>query len=361
VIDVSEIERHGLATKALEHLSVPTTQKAAMDPVWLTEALADVSGGRPVSSVEVLEVIRTVATKLRFRVAFEGAQETQALCLKGFLDVDEITARGGPTNVLEADFYNFVAGQVAVQAPARVATVIDRKNPSAVTIMRDLIADGARFCSALEPFTADATAQSLEQLAHLHAAQHLLRAYDWIKPRIASLADMPHMTPVILQELLDGQRGEGLPAETRNAARLIAAMKVLAVQDAARPQTLVHGDAHAGNIFRTAAGTGLIDWQLLQQGSWVLDVAYHINAVCDVATAAREERRLLDHYLDFARRLGVALPNAEAAWAAYRGAVVYGYYLWGITRRVDPAITVVFNNRLGNAVTRHGSYRVLDI
>ena len=36
----------------------------------------------------------------------------------------------------------------------------------------------------------------------------------------------------------------------------------------------------------------------------------------------------------------VALPGEEEAWQQYREAVIYGYYLWGITRRVDPPIIV---------------------
>jgi hypothetical protein len=41
--------------------------------------------------------------------------------------------------------------------------------------------------------------------------------------------------------------------------------------------------------------------------------------------------------------------------------VVYGYFLWAITRRVEPAIINVFVNRLGSAVTRHESYRLLGV
>ena len=36
--------------------------------------------------------------------------------------------------------------------------------------------------------------------------------------------------------------------------------------------------------------------------------------------------------------LGLTLPNEEEAWLQYREAVMYGYYMWGITRRVDPPI-----------------------
>jgi hypothetical protein len=41
--------------------------------------------------------------------------------------------------------------------------------------------------------------------------------------------------------------------------------------------------------------------------------------------------------------------------------VVYGYYLWSITRRVEPAIINVFVGRLGASVTRHESYRLLGV
>jgi hypothetical protein len=100
---------------------------------------------------------------------------------------------------------------------------------------------------------------------------------------------------------------------------------------------------------------------LLQKGSWALDVPYHICAVLPVADAQREEKRLLSHYLDTLRALGGEAPDPEVAWLQYRYSVVYGFYLWSITRRVDPAITNVFVQRLGAALTRHDSYRLLGV
>jgi Phosphotransferase enzyme family len=345
----------GAKMQDITGLDVPTTLQGALDPSWLSTAL-----GKQVQNVEVLEVIRTVATKLRFAVTFAGGG-TQAFCLKGFLDVDAAMAAGGATTVLEADFYRDIAARVALRAPPCIATIIDRAAPRGIVIMRDLITDGAHFCTALEAFSPDQAALSLEQLALLHAAPELLETRPWIKPRVAQMANAQYIPQPQLQEMLNGPRGEGLPNHTRNAGRLIAGVKALAETDTTRPQTLVHGDYHAGNVYITAAGPGMIDWQLLQKGSWVLDVAYHINAVCDVAVAAREERRLLAHYLHTARGLGCPVPAEDQAWAAYREAVVYGYYLWSITRRVDPAIINVFVNRLGNAVTRHESFSLLGL
>lgn len=342
-------------------VAVPRTLDEALDPAWLGQALAAIGNGAPVSAVEQVEVIRTVATKVRFTVRFAGDGEIHAFCLKGLLDVDEMTARGGSTCVLEADFYCNVAQTVDVRVPDCVAAVIDREAQQAVIIMRDVIAGGGRFCSALEAFTADQAAESLAELAKLHAGSAFLQGADWIRPRAADLARMTYVTPEMLQELMDGPRGAALSSEVRSAPRLIAAMQELAVRDTARPQFMIHGDSHAGNIFRTPAVVGLIDWQLLQRGGWALDVAYHLNAVMPVDVAASEERRLLGDYLARMRGHGFAMPDEADAWRQYREAAIYGYYLWAITRRVDPPIINLFFDRLGHAVARLGSHALLGV
>lgn len=346
---------HQLATRTGE---VPQTLVRALDSAWLTQALVAVTGGAPVTEVNTVEVIRTMATKVRFTVNIAG--RTEGFCLKAFLDVDAENARGGAVSIKEADFYAELAPQVSVRVPQCVAAIVDREAQLGVIIMRDLIRDGIRFCTALEPFTRDEAAQSLEQLARLHASQ-ALQSTPWVGRKIDDFARGAYLPLATLQQMLDGPRGEGLPARTRDASLLLAAMKALAARDAGQPQVLVHGDCHAGNIFRSAAGAGLIDWQLLQRGGWALDIAYHISAVLPVDLAEKHERELLHHYLDTIRSLGSDVPGRETAWEQYRMSVVYGYYLWAITRRVDPAITNVFVNRLGLAVTRHESYRMLGV
>ena len=355
--------RPPIASRPAEpQLRVPDTSAEALDPTWLSQALASVGQGGRVESVEVVEVIKTVATKIRFTATFDGAAGTQAFCIKGLLDSDEMARKAGATCVLEGDFYLKLAPQLDVQVPEAVAVVTDREAKQSVLIMRDVIAGGGRFCSALEAFTVDDAALSLKQIANLHAGgQALLDSTPWVTPRIASLGNMPHMTAEILQELLDGPRGDNLSPAVRNGARLIAGMRALGDRDAGRPQFLVHGDTHAGNTFRTDRGAGLIDWQVLQRSGWAVDVAYHLGAVLPIELAEKEERNLLNHYLDLGRGLGLTLPDAEEAWLQYREAAMYGFYMWGITRRVAPDITIQFTDRLGHAVMRHDSFALLGV
>src|SRR5438552_12498984 len=159
--------------------ATPFTFAEAMDPALLTHALAPLTGGARVTRVEVVEVLRTMATKIRFTVAWEGGGA--ALCLKAFLDVDPETSKGGATTITEADFYTELAPQLDVRVPACVTTVTDRSRAQGIVIMRDLIVDGARFCTALEPFSVDEAAASLGQIARLHAGASVLERAPWLR------------------------------------------------------------------------------------------------------------------------------------------------------------------------------------
>ena len=313
--------------------AVAATAEQALDPAWLTEALAGVSGGKKVTSVEQVEYLKTMATKIRFTVTYDGSDERHAYCVKGLLDIDEGNSSLGSTCLAEADFYCKLAPQMQVRVPDCLVAVIDREAQNATIIMRDVISQGGTFCSALETFTADDAASSLSQLAALHASQGLM----------------------------DDPRGDNLTAEVRNGANILAAMRAFADRSDARPQFLLHGDSHAGNIFRTSEGLGLIDWQVIQHGGWALDVAYHLNAVLPTEVAEVEERRLVNDYLARMRASGIDMPGDEEAWTQYREGVAYGLFMWAITRRVDPPIIYRFTDRLGKAAMRHETFRLLGI
>ncbi len=342
-------------------IAVPATVAQALDPAWLTQALASVSGGKAVTSVEQVEYIKTMATKIRFTVTFEGSDEKVALCIKGLLDIDEGNASLGSTCVAEADFYCKLAPQMQVRVPECLVAVIDRESQNAAIIMRDLIAGGATFCSALDIFTADDAASSLSQLAALHASQGVLAKESWVDPRAAQIARSLGFTGESIQALMNDPRGDNLSAQVRSGDNILAAMRKFADLSDTRPQFLLHGDSHAGNIFRTADGLGLIDWQVIQRGAWSLDVAYHLNAVLPVEVAEKDERRLLNDYLARMRASGVDMPGDEDAWTQYREGVAYGLFMWAITRRVDPPIIHRFTDRLGKAAMRHDTFKLLGI
>ena len=59
--------------------------------------------------------------------------------------------------------------------------------------------------------------------------------------------------------------------------------------------------------------------------------------------------------------LGGPFPKPDEAWKRYRAAMLYGYFLWAITQRVDPEITEVFTYRLGTAVDDLESFAAVGV
>jgi hypothetical protein len=352
-------QRVPIETDAVE---TPAALQQALDPKWLTGALAGVSGGAKVASVEMAELIKTMASKARIVVRFEGKPDAPLhLCLKAFMDDDAIAASGGATTLREADFYTKIAPHISMRVPGCISVVADRKKQQCILLMPDMVEAGAHFCSALEPFTLDQAAETLDQIARLHAGSRLLATNPWIPNRLQSIADTEMFPAAKIQPLMYDARRGNLPERTLDAALLLRGMRALAERNAPLPQTLGHGDCHAGNVYWMSDGPGFTDWQLIHRGSWALDVAYHICAILTVDVAEREERRLLKHYIDVARAHGGEALDPERAWEEYRAAQIYGFYHWAITARQPPPITNEAFQRLGAGVTRHETYKLLGL
>ncbi len=337
----------------------PTTLAEVTSQKWLSAML-----GATVSKVEIVETLVTMATKVRLRIEIESdsADVPTDLCIKGILTKTEAQASA---SIVETLFYQHTADALGVRVPERVCASLNAAGDNGVLVMRDQIAAGGHFCSALEPFTPDEAIDGLDELATLHIAGwqgNPVYETPWIPRFLDRFAGSPVIPLDMLQGLLDGPRGEPLPKDVLSADRLMKGLASLAAQVRALPNTLVHGDAHAGNVYRTADGKlGIVDWQILQKGEWAQDVAYHLAAVLTPEDRRTHERRLLDHYLDRLKALGGLAIDREEAWTRYRAGMVYGYFLWAITRKVDPPVILEFVRRLGLAVSDLDSYAVVGV
>jgi len=342
--------------------AAPTRLDEVVDPKWLTAMLAQRWPGVVVTRVEIVETLVTMATKVRVALEIEGggADVPTALCIKGVL-----TDTGAPpsASIVETLFYAQAAGTLGVRVPQPVHASLNAAGDNGVLVMIDQIAAGGHFCTALDPFSPDQAIDGLDQLAKLHAeawAGTPMFGTLWIPRFLDRISAAPIMPLSVLQDLLDGPRGAPLPPAIRSAERLQQGLERLAAQVRTRPNCLVHGDAHAGNVFRDAQSRlGLVDWQILQKGEWAQDVAYHLAAVLTPEDRRAHERHLLEHYLRRVAMLGGPIIDANEAWTRYRAAMVYGYFLWAITRKVDPDIIHEFVRRLGLAVDDLDSFSVV--
>ncbi|MFV8817937.1 phosphotransferase [Haliea sp. E17] len=342
-------------------LMIPETLQEAIDPAWLGEALASVSGNSPVIEVQLAEVVKAMAAKVRIGVRFANDPETVLhYCVKGFLDTDQDRQSTGEVTTRESNFYTRIAPHLSMRVPACPSVVTDDSG-QAIMIMEDVIATGGSFCDTHSPFTVEQARETLEQIALLHASSHLLESNPWIPRGLDWMAESKHFPQSWIHQQMHDGRGKGLPESTLDGGNLLAGLRVLADQSREGPQTLLHGDTHIANVYRTADGPGFADWQLIKSANWAIDVAYHINCVLPVALAEQYERELVDYYRDALDRHGGQSVDRETAWDEYCRATPYGLYLWAITTRVDPAKTKENFQRLGAAVTRSDAYRRLGV
>src|SRR6185295_20218606 len=82
-----------------------------------------------------------------------------------------------------------------------------------------------------------------------------------------------------------------------SAAHIIAARDRLEAAWAAGPLTVIHGDAHAGNMYFCDGRAGLLDWQVVQCGQGMRDVGYFLTNSLATALRRAHERELIATYL----------------------------------------------------------------
>ncbi len=344
-------------------MTVPDTLEELLSPTWLSAALAPRFPGIRVTAVTPGPVISRVSTNARFRIDCAGGVPeglSPDLCVKGYFGDTGIASRqAGEPEVL---FYRDLAAATGVRTLRCVYAEVDPVTRHGVVITEDVVAEGGAFLDARDDFTPDQVAESLEQLATLHAAtwgDPRCAAAGWLTPRLARTLQARGVPEI--RGNFDGPIGAGVPREVADPQRLVDAYRALAADvAAASPWTVVHGDAHVGNLYRDGAGRlSFLDWQLVQRGAWYLDVGYHIGSSLPVEDRRGAEDALLRHYLSRLAAGGVDAPSWDDARRVVGRGIVHGFFLWGITLKVEPAIISTLLHRLGMAAADHDVFSTI--
>ncbi|WP_323809632.1 phosphotransferase family protein [Sphingobium baderi] len=356
-----------MADRAEAFNPAPLLLDTVLSAAWLGRALGGAGDPMDVRAVHIVDQFGPSCTKVRMELEFGPSAPPglhSAYCLKGFFGDPGIGYLKSGVQLTESAFYRDCAPTLSMRLAECVHAGSDEATGAGVLLMKDLITAGARFLTALEPYSARQAESSLDQLARLHVASWgdaALAKWPWVRSKARELTRYQVVPAARVTELMRGERGAPLPDAIRDGARIYAALGRIADRDTALPHCLIHGDAHAGNMFENADGCGIVDWQLLQRGHWSLDVAYHVAAALTVEDRRTHEQDLLRLYLDRLAAHGVTPPAWDDAWDRYRESLAYGMFLWAITIRVDPPVIMEFNRRLGTAVADHDSFGRLGV
>jgi hypothetical protein len=293
-----------------------------IDPPWLTEALQARHPGVRVEAVEVTERAEVTNSHawIKVRYAAAGAPGPERLFCKLLPDAkgrrEAIAATG--MGLREAKFYDGLASQLTLRVPAAHVVRYDEESGAFVLLLEDLAASGCTVSTGPESPTPDAAAAALEDLAAMHVhfepAAVRRREAPWVSPP-------PPPSDYGSERLAEGlasHRERLTPAFAEMAELYVARRDALHAIWEQGPPTLIHGDAHIGNLFFDGERVGFLDWGLVVVTTPMRDVSYFLNMGLSVEDRRGRDAELIRHYLDVRRALKGESISFDAAWQAHR-------------------------------------------
>jgi hypothetical protein len=317
---------------------------ASVDPTFLEHAL-DLPAGE-ITDVEVIDEHCGTTTRARLRLAYRTHDQMRPAT---------VFVKATPTRLIERLFHNTMGlgeREVAVYRqlrelrpvmPAVYAAEWDRARGRSLIVMEDLGERGDGFGDLVAPVSPDVADQVVRALAAIHRQFFGSRRFDtdlvWLgAPQNRSLV----LGPILSKAVLPGRSAltdEIVPdAIRRRATMLVTHSQQVADAWQRLPATLLHGDAHRGNLFIGADGVRFFDWQVASRGPAEQDLAYFLVTSLEPAVRATHEHALLSIYRDVMTAGGGPTIDPDRQWLVYRAMASRAY--------VAAVVTASFGARL---------------
>jgi hypothetical protein len=274
-----------------------------------------------VARVEVVERHEATNAHARLRVAYDEPAGAPAALFCKLLPSDPTRrpaiARTGMGR-REALFYARLAPKLAMRVPAAYVARHDDRDGSFLLLLEDLLASGCTVPDGTIGVAPTAAARALEDLAELHVrfedpARRQAEA-SWVP---APLRD-PSYGATLLRHGLDRHRERLSSAFAEISELYIAEADALHALWEEGPASVIHGDAHIGNLFDDRGRIGFLDWGILSVGTPLRDISYFLCMALSIEDRRRHERDLLRHYLAARAAAGGAKIGFDEAWRAHR-------------------------------------------
>ena len=293
--------------------------------------------GRTATSVTLLD--GDAGTSSRARLALTGTDVPASVFVKMAAETVATRMMGELGNLAETEtrFYRELSPELT-GVPRSYGSQFDPWTGRFVLVLEDLADLSAATCEfpdTLHPIDADRAALVVELLARLHAtfwgrlpARTGAGPLGWLYTASADSA-----TPIVgtllktssrrLAERTDlpVERGRFIDENYRAVAALIDRT----------PHTVMHGDAHPGNLYFRDGQAGLLDWQAVRRGHPSRELAYTLVTSMNTEDRQASERGLLDVYRGALAASGGPELDRDELWDRYRQGALYPYVASVIT------------------------------
>ena len=286
-----------------------------LDAAYLSQLM-----GQTVTSVTVIG--GDAGTSSRARLALTGDGVPPSVFVKMAAETVATRAMGeiGRLAETETGFYSQLSPALT-GVPKCYGSAFDSMTGRFVLLLEDLAAGPCEFPDTLNPLTRDQAAQIVELLARLHAT-FWERVPGWLYTPSGDSAALivgrllkTSATRIAARTDIAVEKGRFIDEHHLAVARLIDEP----------PHTVMHGDAHPGNVYFRNGEAGLLDWQAVRRGHPSRELAYTLVTGMSTADRREHQRDLLEVYRGALAAAGGPALDADDLWDRYRTGAMYPY------------------------------------
>lgn len=308
--------------------------------------------GHRVESVSV--VGGDAGTSSRARLALSGAGVPESVFVKMPAETAATRMMGelGRLGHTEVRFYQQLADGLP-GVPRAHGAAFDPLTGRYVLVLEDLALSPCEFPDTLHPLDKDRAALTVRLLARVHAAfwgrlpqRSGSGPLGWL---YSASGDHTSLLTGSLLKLSTKRLAENTDIPVADGRFIDENYRAAAQLLDQGPHTVMHGDAHPGNLFFRNGEAGLLDWQAVRRGHPGRELAYTLITSMTTTDRQAAERDLLDEYRAALAAAGGPTLDHDELWNRYRLGAIYGY--------AAPVITAGLGGMQDEGIATEGAKR----
>lgn len=283
--------------------------------------------GTTVRSIRVLS--RDAGTSSRGRLVLTGKNVPDSVFVKVAAQTAATRLMGelGRLGQTEVRFYRELAPQV-IGVPYCYGAAFDASTGRYLLVLEDLPAESCEFPDTLHPLSADQASLIIELLAELHATFWGRLPRDGRGPMGWLYTPSGDVTSLLTGSLMHTsikRLAERTTLPVDNGRFIADNYRAVAALIDAPPHTVMHGDAHPGNMYFHGGKAGLLDWQAVRRGHPSRELAYTLITSLTPEDRRANQRELLDDYRRALVASGGPDLDRDDLWLRFRQGALYAY------------------------------------
>lgn len=283
--------------------------------------------GTTVRTVRLLESDAGTSARARLVLTGKNVPDSVFVKLAAKTAATRLMGELGRLGQTEVRFYRQLAPQV-VGAPYAYGAAFDPWTGRYLVVLEDLPAESCEFPDTLHPLSPAQASLIVELLADLHATFWTRLPRDARGPLRWLYTPSGDVTSLLTGPLMHSsikRLGEHTEIPVENGRFIADNYRAVAALIDTPPHTVMHGDAHPGNMYFHGGKAGLLDWQAVRRGHPSRELAYTLITSLTPEDRQATQRELLDDYRRALAAAGGPELDRDELWLRFRQAALYAY------------------------------------